>query len=356
MRPDVSSVTERLRVFVVHSSDIDRMALVRLLETDDSLDVVGSASDWSQAVRSAGGLKPDLIMLDLGPDRRALEATRRIMRELPTPVVMVTRSSRDTQAALFAEALSAGALAVVRPPNGPTDDDVRRHLLSTVKNLARVKVVRQWRVPRQSAALEASARTSAPWPPRTPSVVAIGASTGGPPVVRDLLAALPATFPIPVLVVQHMAEGFVGSLVQWLAPQCQLPVQIARSGVRLDSPAVFLAPFGQHLTVVRGAIELSGAPLVSGQRPSATVLFRSVAESYGADAVGILLTGMGEDGAAGLHEMQHAGAITIAQDEESSIVFGMPGAAVRLGAVSYLLPPAAIATLLNELVQRAAGV
>jgi two-component system chemotaxis response regulator CheB len=357
MNPNVTSDATLLRVFVVRSSHEERTALVRLLETDARLEVVGSAPDWSPASRSAEGPKPDLIMLDLGPDRRALDVTRMIMREMPTPVVMVAPSSCDIQPALLAEALSAGALAVVRFPTGPADDDVRRHLLSTVKNLAGVKVVRQWGAPRPPDALDATVKTSAPGPrARTASVVAIGASTGGPIVLRDLLAALPASFPVPVLIVQHMAEGFVGSLVQWLAPQCQLRVQVARSGVRLDLPAVFFAPFGQHLTVVRGAIELSKGPLVSGQRPSATVLFRSVAEGYGADAVGILLTGMGDDGAVGLHEMQRAGAITIAQDEDSSIVFGMPGAAVRLGAVGHLLAPTAIATLLNELMSQAAGV
>jgi two-component system, chemotaxis family, protein-glutamate methylesterase/glutaminase len=344
---------EPLRVLVVHGSDTDRTALTRVLGTDPALKVVGAVADWSHGVRMAARLKPDVILMDFDDAGHGLEANHRIMQEMPTPIVMVVAGPAHVQRERLAEALGSGAIALVQTPiaNGFSVEG-RRELLNTVKNMASVKVVRRWSKQRSSAWRARDDRSGARSERRAPQLVAVGASTGGPPALRDLLATLPATFPVPVVVVQHMAAGFVGGLVQWLGPQCRLPVQLAQPGARLDRPEVHVAPTGQHLVVRRGTLCLSDGPPVSGQRPSATVLFESVAEAYGAQSVGVLLTGMGEDGATGLRAMKRAGAITVAQDEASSVVFGMPGAALRLEAASYFLPPPAIAALLLELVGR----
>jgi two-component system chemotaxis response regulator CheB len=167
------------------------------------------------------------------------------------------------------------------------------------------------------------------------------------------LTSLPAGFPLPVLVVQHMAPGFLPSMVRWLRPQCAVPIGLAASSARLEGPGIYVAPTGRHLTVRRGAIDLTDDAPVRGHRPSATRLFQAVGQEYGDRAVGVLLTGMGDDGAAGMRDLKSQGAVTIAQDEASSIVFGMPGAAIALGAADYVLPPAQIASTLIELAGQA---
>jgi two-component system chemotaxis response regulator CheB len=149
-----------------------------------------------------------------------------------------------------------------------------------------------------------------------------------------------------------MSPGFVPSLVEWLAPQCPLPVRMAQPGDRLDQPGVFIAPTGQHVVVSRRTVYLSDEPPIDGHRPSVTMLFESVAKSYGPAAIGVLLTGMGRDGAAGLRQLRAAGATTIAQDEASSIVFGMPAAAIELGAADHIVPATQLAPLLEVLTRR----
>jgi two-component system, chemotaxis family, protein-glutamate methylesterase/glutaminase len=182
-----------------------------------------------------------------------------------------------------------------------------------------------------------------------PRVVAIGASTGGPQALQVILTALPADFPLPVLVVQHIAPGFESGLIDWLRPQCAVPVELAVAGRTLSRPGILFAPSGHHLGVRMGTVELASEPPIAGHRPSATMLFQAVAREYGAAAVGVLLTGMGDDGAAGLRDLKRRGGTTIAQDEVSSVVFGMPAAAIAMGVVDRVLPPTAIAPLLVAL-------
>jgi two-component system chemotaxis response regulator CheB len=184
--------------------------------------------------------------------------------------------------------------------------------------------------------------------PRIPEIVAVGASTGGPQALREILGRLPAAFPLPVLVVQHTTLGYSNTLVDWLIGGTTLPVRLAEDGQWLDRGGVFVAPTGRHVVVQGRRVTLVDAPPVSLHCPSATMLFRSIATSYGAQAIGVLLTGMGDDGAAGLLDMKRAGALTIAQDEGSSVVFGMPGEAIRIGAVDHILPPDQIAAAILE--------
>jgi two-component system chemotaxis response regulator CheB len=184
-------------------------------------------------------------------------------------------------------------------------------------------------------------------------LVAIGASTGGPVALKQLLTALPATFPVPVVVVQHMSDGFLRGMAEWLGSACALPVQIAAAGIALLPGRVYLAPDGTHMRMVANRqLSLDAGPPVHGHRPAVSCLLASVAEHYGRHAIGILLTGMGKDGAAELKLMKDAGAITIAQDEASSAVHGMPGEAIRRGAASYVMSPEEIGAALPALVQR----
>jgi two-component system chemotaxis response regulator CheB len=244
--------------------------------------------------------------------------------------------------------LQAGALAFVARPAGTQADLELKHLRHVIKDVAAVRLDDRWFGVRHS-----STRTE--WPergaPKPPQIIAIGASTGGPHALHEILTRLPATFPTPLVIVQHIGEGFDGGLVSWLGSQCALPVQLGVAGARLDRPGIHIAPTGHHLGVRGRRIELTNAPPVSGHRPSATLLFRSVAEEYQAAAVGILLTGMGNDGAAGLRALREAGATTVAQDRLSSVVFGMPSVAIDDGVVDYVLSPEAmVALLVNTLV------
>ena len=179
--------------------------------------------------------------------------------------------------------------------------------------------------------------------------MAIGASTGGPQALQAILTSLPADFPLPVLVVQHIAPGFEVSMVGWLAPQCSVPLRVAEAGISLRTGGIYIAPSGSHLIVRAGELALSDDPLVSGHRPSVTILLKSVVREYRGAAAGILLSGMGDDGVAGLQDLRMAGGVCIAQDEETSIVFGMPGAAIRSGAVDYILSPGQIGAMLVRL-------
>jgi len=184
--------------------------------------------------------------------------------------------------------------------------------------------------------------------PTTPELAAIGASTGGPQALREILSRLPAQFPLPVLVVQHTTAGYSSNLVDWLQVGTRLPVRVAEDGEPLDRGGVYIAPTERHLVVQGRRMTLLDGPPVSLHRPSATVLFRSVAAAYGRRAIGVLLTGMGDDGAAGLIDMKRAGALTIAQDEATSVVFGMPAEAIRIGAVDHVVSPDQMTALLLE--------
>lgn len=365
VRPFATPAGPRLRVLVVDDSDLQRTLLANLLTTDPGIEVVGQAKDGLEAIRLAASLHPDVITIDLRmPGMDGLAATRRIMQETPTPVVLVSAGISPEDRQLIGEALAAGVLAVVaKPVSGPRGAQATAELITTVKRMAEVRVIRRRSLERgntgQLSPPPARATTgqlgSLPETPvaassgSRPAIVAIGSSTGGPQALQTILTRLPATFQPPIVIVQHIAAGFATSIVDWLGPQCALPFRIATTGMRLDQPGIYLAPTGQHLVVQGHGLILNDAPPVRGHRPSATNLFRSVAANYGSRAIGVLLTGMGDDGAAGLAEMKRLGATTIAQDEASSVVFGMPGAAIALGVVDHIVTPAQIPALLQRL-------
>lgn len=327
-----------IRVVVTEDSAVTRALLTAILEEAPGFELVAAVPDGAAAVGAVVRLRPSVVTMDLHmPRLDGVEATRRIMREAPTPIVVVTASSEVNGRTTY-DALAAGALSVVARPVGPSDPRFaarRDALITELRLMAGVRVVRQ--VER--------AEPLAPTPPLAPRrpvrpvrVVAIAASTGGPAALYRLLSDLPRDFDLPILVVQHMSDGFIGGLARWLSDAAPGPVRIARNGDVVVPGVVLLAPDGAHLRVTAdGTVRLDAGPPIGGHRPAATALFDSVAEAYGDQAIGVVLTGMGRDGVDGLARLRATGAVTLAQDAASSAVFGMPGAAVEAGAVERVL-------------------
>jgi len=338
---------------VVDDSPVAREFLVRLLGSDPGIRVVATAHDGEQAIETITRQRPDVITMDIHmPRMNGLDATRRIMQTNPTPIVVVSGSTDPKQLATTFEAMEAGALAVLRRPTGfghPDHDATARELVQTVKLMAEVKVVRRWPRARRDAAAPAMPTRLERVPLRC-RVVAIGASTGGPPVLKTILSRLPADFPVPVLLVQHIAAGFVRGFVEWLAQSARVSVRVAVHGEPVLPGHVYMADDELQMTVARnGRIALTQDLPENGLRPSVSCLFRSVAEVYGGDAIAGLLTGMGRDGADELRQLRNKGALTFAQDAASSVVHGMPGEAIRLDAATLVLSPDRIADLLVQL-------
>ena len=339
-----------IHVLVADDSATVREYLIFLLGQDPELQVVGAACNGLEAVEQAERLRPDVILMDVHmPRMNGYEATRQIMGRVPMPIVMVSASLSRDEVAMTFEALKAGALMVVEKPGGPDHPnhaETARRLVEAVKLMAEVKVVRRWR-PKEQVACPPTVSTG---PFR---LVAIGASTGGPQAVAEILRGLPRDLEVPILIVQHIAPGFTRGLSEWLGMETRLTVKLAEAGEAIRSGAVYLAPEGSQMGIAReGRIRLTKEPAEDHFCPSASYLFQSVAESYGRFAIGILLTGMGRDGAAGLKQLREAGGMTIAQDEESSVIFGMPGEAIRLGAAEYVLSPEQIAGTIRALATR----
>lgn len=340
-----------IRVLIVEDSPVEQALLAHILSSDPQIDVVGVAGDGEQALADVARLKPDLVTMDIHmPRLNGFETTRRMMETTPLPIVIISGSFSRSDTDKVFRALEAGALALVRKPRGvghPEHQGDARELVRTVKAMSEVRVVRRW--PR------ARPEPLRPGPllvakPKDIRLVAIGASTGGPSVLQTILAGLPGSFSVPVLVVQHMATGFMENFVSWIAATTGFPARLAVHGEPLLPGRAYFAPDDMHLEISREMrIVLSRAEPERGLRPAIARLFRSVAENHGQYAAGVLLTGMGRDGADELKLLREKGGVTIVQDEESSIVFGMPGEAVKLQAADYIFPPAMITGILLQL-------
>ena len=346
-----------IRVLVVEDTAVVREFLVHILGSDPGIEVVGTANNGEEAIEAVERTRPDVITMDVHmPKLNGLDATRRIMEAHPTPIVIVSGSSNAREVAWTFQAMDAGALAAVERPRGIGHPDYERTaagLVQTVKLMSEVKVVRRWaRLRRESPLAPVPFRAGVEVPRvRTEiQLVAIGASTGGPPALQRILSGLTADLPVPVLIVQHISPGFVGGFAEWLQQTSALPVHVAKHGERICPEHVYVAQDGFHMAVERdGTLSLTKDEPENGHRPSVSYLFRSVANVFGEKAIGVLLTGMGKDGAEELRIMRDKGAITIAQDKESSVVHGMPGEAIQLDGATYVLEPAGIAAVLAGL-------
>lgn len=343
-----------IKVLIVEDSPVAREFLIHILSSDPALHVVGAAGNGLEALEAVRQKKPDVITMDIHmPMMDGFEATRKIMETLPTPIVIVSASTSAREVASTFRAMEVGALAVILRPPGighPEHEAAARELIQTVKLMSEVRVVR--RIPTATRGRTPGRPAIAPLPilPTGIQVAVMGASTGGPPVLQKILSRLPQNLPFPVLIVQHIAAGFVKGFGEWLAGASGFPVRIASQGEVLLPGQAYIAPDGFHMGVGTGPrILLSDHVPEDGLRPSVAHLFRSVAQVLGPAAVGVLLTGMGRDGAQELKTMKDKGAITIAQDEESSVVHGMPAEAIKLDAATYVLPPEGIADFLAAL-------
>lgn len=330
------------RVLVADDSGLFREVLSRVITAEPAFEVVATAADGNEAARLARELRPDVITMDINmPDADGFSGIARIMAEAPTPILVLTATPEET---VGFRALSLGALDILEKPRAEVDlDAYGTTLRSRLRLLAGVRVIRHLRGLRAQR-LPATRRAA------RADVVVVGASLGGPRALAALLRALPAGFAAPMLVVQHIADGFTEGLATWLDQESDLTVRTARDGEALRPGLVLFAPTGRHLVVEKGCARLSDAPAVESFKPSVTPLFLSAAEAYGARVCGVILTGMGRDGAEGLRAIRDAGGSTIAQDEASSAVFGMPRAAIEARAVERILPLEEIPRALVELV------
>ncbi|MDY7090520.1 MAG: chemotaxis-specific protein-glutamate methyltransferase CheB [Actinomycetota bacterium] len=348
-----------IRVLLVEDSATMRHHLRESLAADPELRVVGEAADGGAAVEMVARLRPDVVTMDMMlPTMSGLVATEHIMAEHPTPILVVSSADRRELFSTY-NALAAGAVDVLEKPRGDaTDADWGRRLCAAVRLVSRIRVITHPRARLDGRDRPGSLQTAPVLPSPMPAqevlqAVALGASTGGPGALTDLLRALPAGFRPPVLCVQHIAasEPFAVAFSDWLGGQTGRDVSYARDRTPLTTLTgqVLLAPPDRHLLVRDGMVRLSDAPPRHSCRPSVDVLFESVAAEHGPAAAGCLLTGMGRDGAEGLLTMRARGAVTFAQDEASCVVYGMPREAALIGAAAYVLPPVKIAARLTEL-------
>ncbi|MET0286862.1 MAG: chemotaxis-specific protein-glutamate methyltransferase CheB [Polyangiales bacterium] len=344
-----------IKVVVADDSLTSRERLVSQLHSDPGFCVVGQARDGREAVDLTRQLRPDLVTMDISmPRMDGFEATRQIMVDTPTPIVVVSNSVESADVAASMQAIRAGALSALGKPPGPSAPDFepsRARFLATLRSLASVKVV--------GHRLRAFQRPSNPPPAPTSNghsraiatVVALAASTGGPAALRSVLDALPYDFPAPILVVQHLSPGFMPGFVAWLNMSCRLRVKVAEEGDRIERGHVYIAPEDRHLSVTPTlTVRTLTSPPVDGFRPSASVLFEGVAQAYGRHAATAILTGMGRDGVDGLRRIRELGGRIIAQDEQTCSVFGMPAAAIDAGLADYVLPISQVAAKLVEMV------
>jgi two-component system chemotaxis response regulator CheB len=362
----------KIRVLVVDDSPLIRAVLREAFERTSDIEVVAEAADGHRAIDEVLRVRPDIVTMDvLMPSMDGLAATQTIMQVQPTPIVIIARDGGDGRA-LAIEALGRGALAVFPKPSAGFDQAAARELAETIRRLAREATSRASKpvdkgVPPRRSEASAEDGSTGPRSPGTPrsdvrsgarmppsgalAIAGVVGSTGAPRVLRDLLVGLPATFPLPIVVVQHTERGYAQSLCAWLGETSPMPVRLGRDGHVLLPGEVVVAPDDVHMEVHTGGMVAlqSGLP-VDGFRPSATVLLGSLAASFGQRALGLVLSGMGNDGAAGLRALVVAGGCAVVEDTRTAAVPGMPRRALEECPTAIVQPGAGLAALLVQLV------
>lgn len=345
-------MTKKIRVLIVEDSLVVRELLKHIIGLDARFEVVGAVESAEEALVQLEALRPDIISLDIRlPGMNGLDATLQIMAKRPTPIVVVAANVDDDELNIAMNALRAGALAVVEKPVGVTNaafESMAQHLCTQLAIMSQVKVVRQ--------GIDRGLRFGTAEPPQVRrrtakgySLVGIVSSTGGPQALVQLLGSLGRDFPLPILLVQHITASFLEGFVSWLAGVTPFKVCIAHDGDVPEAGTVYVPPSDRHMVLRDGKLELVDTPPLHSQKPSGSVLLSSIAKDVGRRAIGVVLTGMGSDGADGMADLHKAGGHTIAEDESTCIVFGMPAAAAKLGAVKEMLPLHGIAPRLIQL-------
>lgn len=342
-------MAKRLNVLIADDSPTARQLMSHIVNSAPDMYVIGEAHNGEQAVRLTHKLKPDVILMDIVmPGLNGLDATREIMSKKPTPIVVVSSGLED-EADIAFKAVRRGALAVLKKPPAPNQPGFASHssrIITTVRSMADVRVIHHWKKEekREPAVNLPSHITSN----QDPEIVAIASSTGGPAALNEIFRELPADYALPIVVVQHISPDFLPSLVNWLNIMTPLPITIARENQRPQPGHIYFAPGDAHLVLSKRRTFELDRRTASSYTPSGDMLLQSVARTYRSNAIGIVLTGMGTDGARGLRDMYDAGALTIAQDQATSVVYGMPQAAAAANATDTVLPIQGIARAITE--------
>ncbi len=347
----------RIRVLVVDDSRLTRDVIRSILTYDSEIEVIGEAGNGRDAVRKVLELGPDVVTMDVEmPVMNGLEAIKEIMAARAVPILVIS-SLGDARTAY--NAISNGALEVL--PKTDVDLENPHELISKIKLLSRVKVISHIKrmsvasdkdvaKPSESRPAQAAAFVPQGTGSRRFRIVAIASSTGGPKALAVLLADLPAGFPVPMVVAQHISDGFVAGMVDWLSTLCKLKIKVAEDGDPVLPGTVYVSPSSRHMKIMKGErVKLVDRKPEDIYRPSCDMLLSSVADAYGARSIGVILTGMGDDGVEGMGRIKQAGGLTIAQDEKSSAIFGMPRVAIEKGYADKVLPLERIcSTIMNH--------
>ncbi len=347
-------------VLVVDDSLVVREIITKILRSDPEIEIVGTARNGVEAIDLAARLRPSIITMDINmPIKNGLEAIEEIMAYTPTPILVIS-SLVNKEVGFAFKAMEIGALDVFEKPTMGVwegQERLERELKAKVKLLSKIKVVTHLSGKRREQRIETapiagdiltlpviSVSRSEPFAPMPEvlkkfEIVAIGASTGGPKALQQVLSSIPKDFSLPIVLVQHIADGFIDGLVEWLDVECPLKVKLGTDRELLQGGVIYVAPCRFHMRVDEyKQIRLDDSLPIGGHKPAVTALFSSVADVYGNKAIGVILTGMGGDGAEGLKKMRDNGAATIAQDKNTSVIFGMPKVAIDMGAAQKVLP------------------
>jgi len=348
-----------IKVLIVEDSRVASQYLEFILSNEPGIEVIGNVSNGRSAVDFVKSNKPDIITMDIDmPVMNGLDATREIMATTPVPIIVVTVSRNAHNVNTAIEAMAAGALSIIQKPFGIShvqESDRVRKLISMVKALSEIKVItRKYPHKRRIQPKSASIRKVQNHSPAieelsNKKIVAIGVSSGGPQVLLKIFTKLSIKFPYPILVVQHITEGFLENMIDWLSRVTSIPIHIASENDHLLPGHVYFAPDNCQMSVTQNGIKLHSCEKGMTICPSVDFFFKSLIKNYGSDTIGILLTGMGCDGANALKLLREAGALTIVQDKESSLVHGMPGEAIKIGAAQYVQNPDQIIDLFVKL-------
>jgi two-component system chemotaxis response regulator CheB len=341
-----------IKVLVVDDSLVMRKLITHILTTDPEIEVIGTASNGQEAVDLVVRLQPDLVTMDLHmPKMNGVEAIRQIMKRMPLPIVVMSSSNQHDEVISTFQAIQAGAVSFIQKPSQKmlNDADEQTKKLSVmIKGMANKHILEKAAKRKKAAAKHKADMEQKTVPLEKVALIVIGASTGGPIVLQKILEGLSPASP-PIMIVQHIATGFIEGLAEWLAQTTGAAIRIAKKDEKIQNGSVYLAPDHFHIGINRnGTIALSKDTTKRGVCPSVAHLFRSAAENYGTKTMGIILTGMGKDGSIELLKLKEAGAITIAQDKESSVVHGMAGKAIELGAAQHVMSVDNIAKLIAD--------
>ena len=352
-----------IRVLLVDDSPVAITIMKRMLSLSTDISVVGTAENGREALDLIPQVKPDVICTDLHmPVMDGLEFTREVMSQYPRPILLVSISGHDGSLDAF-KVMEAGAVDIFPKPKAGSQLDYEKNapeFIRKIRILSGVRVFRRSRPHLDSVMGTSELKELGPRfqiPISRISIVVIGASTGGPDALRTIFSQMPRDFPLPVVCIQHIAEGFSGGLVEWFSSQCTAKVRIATPGESPVAGVIYFPREGTHLRIGGdGRFVHSVEPPLDGHRPSITITMESLAHYYGNGVLSVLLTGMGRDGAEGMKAVARAGGITIAQDEQSSVVFGMSKQAIELNAARYVLPLESIVRVISSLANDQTGV